>query len=342
MDKPLFSLAQMNSFAVKAYTSHLKIINHKQELYHLSKIVSGSFYILGEGSNTLFTDSYAPTIIHMVLKGIKVEELDFAYRLTVAAGENWHHLVEFCIKNNINGLENLALIPGSVGAAPVQNIGAYGVEFADFCETVTWFDFDKQHEASLTKDECLFSYRGSIFKQILKGKGIITEVTLLLPKCWRANLSYAGLDKLSSDVDAATVMAKVIELRTNKLPDPQVLPNAGSFFKNPIISQTDFESLLLCYPNIPNYPQRNNTIKIAAAWLIENAGLKGKQFGKVGIHNKQALVLVNYGEGSGQDLLLLAKYVQETVYKKFKIKIEPEVRLVASRGEMTIEEFKNG
>lgn len=342
MDNSFFSLKQLNSFGVSAYSKQLFTIQNYKDLAKLSALKSDNLFVLGEGSNTLFVDEQAPAIIHIMLKGIEVEELTDAYQLTVAAGENWHQLVDYCIKNNMNGLENLALIPGSVGAAPVQNIGAYGVEFADFCQSVTWYDFSSASEKTFTKKECEFSYRSSIFKQQLKGKGIITKVTLLLPKAWQANLSYAGLDGLSKEASAEQVMSRVIALRKSKLPDPKSLPNAGSFFKNPIISKQEFNCLLKKYSSIPHYLQDDGRVKIAAAWLIDQAGLKGKRLGKVGIHIKQALVLVNYQNGSGKDLLNLARYVQNKVFKKFTLKIEPEVRLISSTGEKTIEELEHG
>ena len=345
MNRSLLSLAQMNSFAIKAYTPQIMQINSKEDLYNLSTstLHPTNFYILGEGSNTLFVEEMAPTIIHMALKGIKVEEIDDFYRLTVAAGENWHQLVEFCIENQINGLENLALIPGSVGAAPVQNIGAYGVEFADFCESVTWFDFTDKCEKKLTRKDCLFAYRNSVFKQALKHKGVITAVSLLIAKNWQPNLSYAGLNQLPKErINAKVIMAEVIRLRQSKLPDPKKLPNGGSFFKNPILSLSRFTELTKKYANVPHYPQKNGDIKVAAAWLIEQAGLKGKRRGNVGIHVNQALVLVNYGNGTGAELFNLARYVQDKVYKKFNIKIEPEVRLISSTGEKSMEEFQHG
>ncbi len=342
MDNSFFSLKQMNSFGVCVYSKQLLTIQNYKDLAELSALKSDNLFVLGEGSNTLFIDEQAPTIIHIMLKGIQVKELTDAYQVTVAAGENWHQLVDYCVKNKMYGLENLALIPGSVGAAPVQNIGAYGVEFADFCQSVTWYDFSTASENNFTKEECRFSYRSSIFKQQLKGKGIITKVTLLLPKVWQANLSYAGLGELPKKVSAAQVMAKVIALRKSKLPDPKSLPNAGSFFKNPIISQQEFNCLSEKYCSIPHYLQDDGRVKIAAAWLIDQAGLKGKRLGKVGVHINQALVLVNYQNGSGKDLLNLARYVQDKVFKKFTLKIEPEVRLISSTGEKTIEELEHG
>ncbi|MBL0711732.1 MAG: UDP-N-acetylmuramate dehydrogenase, partial [Colwellia sp.] len=233
----------------------------------------------------------------------------------------------------IFGLENLALIPGSVGAAPVQNIGAYGVEFSDFCKQIKWFEFSTQSLKTLSKEECDFSYRNSVFKQRLQNKGIITEVVFSFPKKWIANLSYAGLIQLGENPTAIQVMDKVISLRQTKLPNPKVLPNAGSFFKNPIVTAKKASALKEIYPQIPLYKQDNGQVKVAAGWLIEQAGLKGFRTKGVGVHNLQALVLVNYESSSGKDIVKLAKYVQQQVFTKFDVLILPEVRMISMQGE---------
>lgn len=323
-----------NSLNVSSKTSHLFELTSPDQLLEIADQLKQPFYILGEGSNTLFIDGTAPNILLPKFKGIEFEERDSYYLLKVMAGENWHELVANCVEKGIGGLENLALIPGSVGAAPVQNIGAYGVEFADFCHSVHWFNFETNEIEILAPEQCNFSYRNSIFKQELKNKGLITQVCLKLPKQWAAKLSYAGLNTLPCVVTPKQVMQKVIEIRQSKLPDPLVLPNAGSFFKNPEVSLVFFQRLVEDFGEMPNYPLPNGNVKLAAGWLIEQAGLKGYKNNGVGVHNKQALVLVNYNSDNGADIWALAQYVQQTVFEKFAIHLEPEVRLVSASGEI--------
>ena len=328
------SLLKHNSFNIETTCADIYYPESICDLESLPSLDNTPFYILGEGSNTLFTDEKSPTIIKPNFKGLKVSDKGDCYCVHVGASENWHDLVSFCIKQNIFGLENLALIPGSVGAAPVQNIGAYGVDFSDYCYEVEWFNLKTRKVELLSKNECEFGYRDSIFKGALYNKGIIIGATLHFPKKWQANLAYSGLDSLPSDSIAADVMAKVIELRMSKLPDPTLLPNAGSFFKNPVVDGIKFKQLQSQYPNMPSYKQTEDEIKLAAGWLIDQAGLKGYRIGKVGIHDKQALVLVNYNSGSGQEIVSLAQLIQERVLTDFGVIIEPEVRTVTEKGEV--------
>jgi len=328
------SLVLHNSFNIQATCPELYLPESVSDLQSLPLTTDKSFYILGDGSNTLFVDDKAPLIIKPNFRGIEIVEHNEFYSVKVGASENWHNLVKHCIGKQIFGLENLALIPGSVGAAPVQNIGAYGVEFADFCHEIVWFDLSTQESKLLTKSECNFSYRESIFKQALYNKGIIISVVLRFPKKWSPNLKYSGLDSLPVNVTANEVMQKVIELRTSKLPDPRLLPNAGSFFKNPVVTLETYNQLLTKYPKMPSYQQNSNEFKLAAGWLIDQSGLKGYRVGKVGIHNKQALVLVNYDGGSGLDIVCLAQYIQSKVFSLFGVKLEPEVRTVSESGEV--------
>ncbi len=328
-----FSLDKSNSFSVKSVCSTIYFPKSVADLKQLPDLSSSHFYILGEGSNTLFVERKTPTIIKPNFRGITVSDMASYYVVRVGAGENWHELVCTCLAKNIRGLENLALIPGSVGAAPVQNIGAYGVEFSDFCTQVKWFEFSSQTIKVLTNDDCRFSYRNSIFKQNLYNKGIITEVEFSFPKAWRANLSYAGLNELEQSSTAEQVMKKVISLRQKKLPDPNKLPNAGSFFKNPIVNEQTYTKLKTLHPNMPFYPQNNGQIKLAAGWLIEHCGLKGYSENGVGVHEHQALVLVNYESDNGTDIVALAKHVQQKVHKNFNILISPEVRMITEQGE---------
>lgn len=339
------SLVHLNTFSVPAIASKIYYPKSVTDLESLADQISKDFYILGEGSNTLFTEQHAPELICPTFNGKTVTEIKDSYLIEVGAGENWHQLVVSCIENGQAGLENLALIPGSVGAAPVQNIGAYGVEFADFCQFVTWFDLKTKQLHRYSKQECQFGYRDSIFKRDLKGRAIITSVTLSLPKHWQPKLSYAGLDQLSQTATSKEVMAKVIEVRQSKLPDPKQIPNAGSFFKNPVVAYKLFEQLNKVYPNLPSYPVANSfdgikQVKLAAGWLIDQAKLKGKMFNGVGVHDKQALVLINPEHKPGKEIVKLAGYIQAQVYKKFSILLEPEVRFVSDKGETNLAAYK--
>ncbi|MEY8213385.1 MAG: UDP-N-acetylmuramate dehydrogenase [Colwellia sp.] len=339
-----FALQKHNSFNVEAVSPTLYLPKTMADLKQLPNLSTIPFYILGEGSNTLFVDQQAPVIIKPNFSGIEIFELPDSYTVRVGASENWHKLVQLCLAKGIFGLENLALIPGSVGAAPIQNIGAYGAEFSDFCLHVHWFEFASKSVKILTNKECDFSYRNSCFKQALYNKGIITEVVLRFPKAWHANLSYAGLNSLRLNAKginptAKQVMDKVIRLRQTKLPDPKLLPNAGSFFKNPVVSAKKANELIQTYPNIPLYKQDNGKVKIAAGWLIEQAGLKGFRANGVGVHHLQALVLVNYSNNCGNAIITLAKYVQQQVIAKFDVLISPEVRMITKQGEQDFSEL---
>ncbi|WDE05687.1 UDP-N-acetylmuramate dehydrogenase [Thalassomonas viridans] len=332
-----FQLKQSNSFNVASITPFIYQPASYSDLHELAGVVNQPFYILGEGSNTLFVEDEAPVIIRPDFKGIDIEETGEAYLVRVGAAENWHQLVTFCIEQGIYGLENLALIPGSVGAAPIQNIGAYGVEFADYCHEVEWFEFNSQSVKKLSRAECKFGYRDSIFKRELYNQGLIISVSFMFPKAWQAKLSYHGLDSLPEKVSAMEVMEQVIAIRESKLPDPDVLPNAGSFFKNPVIAEDQYQILKQKYPDMPFYPQDNKSVKLAAGWLIEHAGLKGFCRNGAGVHDKQALVLVNKLAASGKDISALAKYVQTRVLEKFGIELLPEVRIIAAKGEVELE-----
>ncbi len=334
-----FSLQQNNSFHIQAISPAVYKLNSKSDLFELPDL--DSFYILGDGSNTLFVEDNAPIIIKPEFKGIKISETDDNFIVTICSGENWHDLVCFCVNRGIFGLENLALIPGSVGAAPVQNIGAYGVEFSDFCTSVSWFDFSNKKIKSIRSKDCHFAYRNSIFKQDLHNKGVIVEVVLSFSKKWQANLSYAGLNELGSNSTAKQVMEKVISLRNAKLPNPQKLPNAGSFFKNPIVSKQKLEQLTCIYPSMPFYSQPDGSAKLAAGWLIEQTGLKGYSVNNVGVHDKQALVLVNYDSNEGKYIVELAQFIQQQVLGKFGILLSPEVRMVTSKGEIDFSNLLN-
>ena len=326
-----FLLQDHNSFNVKAICPTIYFPKTVADLVQLPDLSDKVFYILGDGSNTLFVDYHAPVIIKPDFRGVTITETPNSYIVSVGAAENWHHLVCLCIEHGIYGLENLALIPGSVGAAPVQNIGAYGLELSTFCTQVKWFEFSRKKITVLNNKACNFSYRDSIFKQMLHNKGIITEVVFSLPKAWQANVSYAGLSDLGDTPSPKKIMDRVISLREAKLPNPQTLPNAGSFFKNPIVNEQQLKVLKHSYPKIPFYPQSKGLVKLAAGWLIEQAGLKGYREKGVGVHENQALVLVNYDSEHGEDLVTLAKYVQQQVLTKFDVLISPEVRMITNQ-----------
>lgn len=331
-----FPLQNNNSFNIKAITPVIYFPKSEADLNELPDLVDECFYILGEGSNTLFVDHQAPLIIKPDFKGINISETDAIYTVSVGAGENWHDFVCFCIEKGIYGLENLALIPGSVGAAPVQNIGAYGLELSTFCAEVHWYEFSSKKIKVLNNYDCDFGYRNSIFKGSLYNKGIITNVVFNFPKAWCANLSYAGLEDLGINPTAKQVMNRIINLRKAKLPDPSELPNAGSFFKNPLVEEKILAALKGKYPNIPFYPQNNSLVKLAAGWLIEQTGLKGFKSNGVGVHENQALVLINYESEQGKDIVGLAKFVQAKVLTKFNILLNPEVRMITTNGEKDI------
>lgn len=335
-----FPLQTYNSFNIETSSPCVYFPCNLFDLERIAEAVADTnFYVLGDGSNSLFVDSRAPVIIKPNFRGIKVQEDEEGYTLTVGASENWHQLVCFCIDKGINGLENLALIPGSVGAAPVQNIGAYGVELADYCLQVDFFDLVKKELVTIAASDCQFAYRESVFKHELHQRGIITQVTLRFSKNWQAKLAYHGLDHLPASATASEVMQQVISLRESKLPDPKTLPNAGSFFKNPVISAEQFNLLKSEYPNIANYPQANGQVKLAAGWLIDQLGFKGGRFNGVGVHQQQALVLVNYTQGTGRELVGLAKYIQQQVANHFAVDIEPEVRMITEQGEQAFSEI---
>ena len=325
-----FPLLAFNSFNIPAITPEIFLPASLNEISELTSDKISQCYILGEGTNTLFCQPSAPIIIKPNLMGIEVVESEKHFQVSVACAENWHEFVKFCIDNGMYGLENLALIPGSVGAAPVQNIGAYGVEVSDFIARVSWYDFSRQKLVEFSQAECQFGYRNSLFKQALSGKGIITHVHFILPKLWQPVVSYQGLNDLGEIVTPTQIMAKVIELRQSKLPDPKQLPNAGSFFKNPVISKQIFQTIQQKYDSMPFYQQPNGDVKLAAGWLIEQTGLKGFRHKGVGVHEKQALVIVNYASNCGQDIVELAQLIQTKVMDQFGINLEPEVRFIQS------------
>ena len=292
-------------------------------------------FILGGGSNMLLTKDIDALVIHIDLKGKKIikENNDFVW-VEGQAGESWHEFVLWTIDQNFGGLENMSLIPGNVGTTPVQNIGAYGTEIKDTfasCEAMT---IESQEMRTFTKEECRFGYRESIFKNEAKNQYVITSVVFKLTKInHKINTSYGDISSelAKNNITIPTlkdISNAVIAIRQSKLPDPKELGNSGSFFKNPILLKSDFEKIQQQFPEIKYFDISKTEVKVPAGWLIEKAGFKGKRFGDAGIHKNQALVLVNYGNATGQEILNVSKDIQETIFKKFGIHIEAEVNVI--------------
>ncbi|MDA7746971.1 UDP-N-acetylmuramate dehydrogenase [Psychromonas sp.] len=341
------SLKAFNSFSIDARAHllfHFKQHSQLPELLTLIKQMQSEkkpILVLGGGSNTLFCEDFSGLVIKVELMGVDKSEDPENYLLTVAAGEDWPQLVEDTVQQGIYGLENLALIPGVVGAAPVQNIGAYGIELKDVCTRVDYIDLIDEELKSLSNEDCLFAYRDSIFKGELKDRVLITSVELKLPKQWQPHCRYGLLQSIhetEETVSAQQIFNSVCRIRSEKLPDPSVLGNAGSFFKNPIVSEHLGGQLLSHHADMPLYPQADGTAKLAAGWLIDQCGLKGKQIGGAAVHKDQALVLINTGNATSQDIIDLAWFVREQVLQKFAVLLEHEVRFIDAQGETTLQQ----
>ena len=326
------SLKNYNTFGINVNAKRFIEINSTQELKQLLT-KEKAIFLLGGGSNMLLTSDIEKLVIHLNLKGITVNdtETDFVF-ITAEAGENWHDFVVWCISQNYGGLENLSLIPGNVGTSPIQNIGAYGVEIKDTFHQLEAIEIATGKTRIFKHKDCNFGYRNSVFKNELKGKFIITNVTFKLTKNnHKTNISYGAIKEVLKDIKNPTlkdISNAIISIRESKLPDPQKIGNSGSFFKNPVIAIDLFKKLQEKYPNIPNYVVSTKEIKVPAGWLIEQCGFKGKRFGEAGIHEKQALVLVNYGNATGKEIYQLAKKIQQTVLEKFSITLEIEVNVI--------------
>ncbi|GGX20361.1 UDP-N-acetylmuramate dehydrogenase [Aquimarina muelleri] len=330
------SLKKYNTFGIDAIASEFTSIKSELDLNNLlAKNNTKPIFVLSGGSNMLLTKNLDYLVIHIAIKGIEIieESSDFVV-VSVNAGEKWHDFVKYCIKNNFGGLENLSLIPGYVGSAPIQNIGAYGVELKDtmtHCEAIHITTREKH--VFLNKD-CKFGYRNSIFKEEAKGKYIITKVIFRLTKKNHIlNTNYGAIENalLNKKITQPTIKdisEAVIKIRQSKLPDPALIGNSGSFFKNPVITTHHFLKIQEKYPNIPSYKIDQEHIKVPAGWLIEQSGFKGKRWGDAGIHEKQALVLVNYNNASGKEILNLSKKIQTEIKEKFNIILETEVNII--------------
>ena len=328
------SLKPYNTFGIDVNASKFIDITNIEMLTTLVKNEK-DFFIIGGGSNLLLTKDIDRLVIHINFKGIKIiDEIDDAVLVQVAAGENWHEFVLWCIDNNYGGVENLSLIPGNVGTAPIQNIGAYGVEFKDTAVSVEAINIETGNIRTFHKDKCEFGYRNSVFKNELKGKYIITNVTFKLSKNkHQLNGSYGAIqaELAKNNITKPTIRDisdAVIAIRESKLPNPKKIGNSGSFFKNPVISKSAFEKLQEKFPDAPHYTVSENEIKVPAGWMVEQCGFKGKRFGDAGIHKNQALVLVNYANATGKEILDLSKRIQKAVFEKFEIAIEVEVNII--------------
>ena len=295
--------------------------------------------ILGGGSNLVFAGDFEGLVVRLSIRGRRWEHIeDHRATLVLGAGENWHEAVLYAARAGYRGIENLALIPGTAGAAPVQNIGAYGVELGDCLESVTALDRRTGEMVVLNNAECRFAYRDSLFKQT-PGRYVITEVRLDLSRSRPLMLGYRDLEEYLGDtsetsLDPLRVAEAVMAIRRRKLPDPDIIPNAGSFFKNPVVDSETFESLREKHPEIVAYPQEEG-VKLAAAWLIDQSGWKGFRNTRVGVHNRQALVLINHSGGTGADILELAKAVRESVLQRFGVLLEMEPGVVGGSGAET-------
>lgn len=332
--KENISLKNYNTFGISVFAKRFISIDSVYQLQQLLKIEK-DFFLISGGSNMLLTKNIDKLVIHINTKGISIDKEDdnFVY-LTVNSGENWHDFVSWCVSQNYGGVENLSLIPGNVGTCPIQNIGAYGVEVKDTITMVEGLEIVSGKMIRFSNEDCKFGYRNSIFKNAHKGKIILTSVRFkLTKKNHKINTSYGAIEtKLNSNnISNPTlkdISDAVISIRKSKLPDPKEIGNSGSFFKNPVIPMNQFLKLKKEYPSIPSYPISDTEIKIPAGWLVEKIDFKGKRFGDAGVHNKQALVLVNFGNASGVEIYELAKKIKEEVLNKFKVALEIEVNII--------------
>lgn len=336
-------LKPYNTFGISVYAKFFAEVQTEEELLELqqrNEYRNNPVLVLGGGSNILFTKDFDGLVLRNALPGISiVRETENNALVKVAAGEVWHRFVLWTIEQNLGGVENLSLIPGLAGAAPMQNIGAYGVEIKDVFEELEAVHCKTGEKQKFGLIDCEFGYRESVFKNKLKDEFIITSVTLRLVKVlspkanYRFKTDYGDIKNTLaqmqvSELTLKTISDAVIKIRTSKLPDPAQLGNAGSFFKNPVITKQQFDELALRYPAMPSYWQVDGTVKIPAGWLIEQCGWKGKVIGNTGAHAKQALVLVNYGNATGKEIENLALEIRQSVKEKFGIEIQPEVNIV--------------
>ena len=326
------SLKPYNTFSIDVPAVYFTELNNQDDLAEIS-LLPQQKHILGGGSNILLTNPIDGLVIHNALKGITVEKEDKHHIwLRVQSGEIWHDLVLYAINKGLGGIENLALIPGTVGASPMQNIGAYGVEARETIDNVTFWYWKEKTFLTYNNRDCNFGYRDSIFKQELRDKTFITSVVYKLSKQPKYNTSYGAISQELENMGVQELSVKaiayaVMHIRTSKLPDPKLIGNAGSFFKNPTISKLQFDLLRAKYPGIPFYPVSDSLIKVPAGWLIEQCGWKGYRKGDTGVHARQALVLVNYANARGEDIWQLSSEIVHSVRERFAIELEREVQV---------------
>jgi UDP-N-acetylmuramate dehydrogenase len=330
------SLKSLNTFGVESRArlfTDIKSENDLLDIFNEQALANKAVLVLGGGSNMLFTQDFGGLVIHMGIKGIRSQEQGDVVLVTAGGGEVWNDLVNYCVEHEFAGMENLSLIPGSVGASPIQNIGAYGVELMDIFHSCRAFELETGLIREFQKQECNFSYRDSIFKNELKGKYVITEVTFKLYKTFVPQLSYGAIihelkERGILNPSIKNVSDVVSHIRVNKLPDPATIGNAGSFFKNPVITVRKFRHIQSAFPDIVNYMVDNEYVKLAAGWLIEQCGWKGKAIGHTGTWKNQALVLVNHGNATGEEILNLSADIIKSVHSKFGVMLEREVNII--------------
>ncbi len=331
-----YQLKDYNTFGVKVIADSFAEINSAEDLIELlSSGVSSEILVLGSGSNILFRDSFVHTLVLKInIKGIKIiDENAYSVLIEAKSGEKWDDLVKYCVQRNYGGIENLSLIPGNVGAAPIQNIGAYGQELKDVFESLTAVRLDDGTKIHLTNEECKFDYRDSIFKRDLKNQVAITSVRLRLNKNPITNKNYGTINEelINCGIKNPTIkdISNVIrKIRTEKLPDPVKIGNAGSFFKNPVVDLKTFEMIKSKFTDLTSFKLEENKVKISAAWLIEKSGLKDFRVGNVGTYSKQPLVIVNYGNATGKEILSIAELIKQNVKKNFEVDLETEVNII--------------
>lgn len=327
------SLRELNTFGIDAHAHTFVSVKTVGDLEAVAADPQLSVLprlILGGGSNLLLTKDVAGLVLHMVNTGrTVVGEEGQQVIVRAQAGENWHEFVQWTLSQGLPGLENLSLIPGSVGAAPIQNIGAYGSELAEFIHSLTFFDFQTGQTRVLSRNDCHFGYRDSIFKHALLDRAVIIDVSFALPRQWQPNLRYAELAaelaaRSVSEPSAQDIADAVVAIRRRKLPDPAQIGNAGSFFKNPVVRQEQHAQLLAKYPQLVSYAQADGSVKLAAGWMIDQCGWKGRSLGAAGVHERQALVLVNRGNAMGAEVLALAEKILDDVHARFGVTLETE------------------
>lgn len=333
---PNHALLNHNTFGLDVRAKYFFEFDSEEELteiLHKKLVKQGPLLIVGRGSNLLFLNDFEGVVLHSAIGGIKIlRETQEFVELEVGSGVIWDELVSYCVQNDWWGVENLSLIPGETGAAAIQNIGAYGVEIKDVVQKVKTIDVADGKRKTFPVEACCYAYRESVFKKALKGRYVVTSVILGLSKKPHPNLSYNHLEEevlKNGDLNLTNIRNTIIRIRESKLPDPKKIGNAGSFFMNPVVTRKKFEELQRIFPDMPHYTVNGQKEKIPAGWLIEQCGWKGKLIGNVGVHPKQALVLIHYGGAKGKEIADLAFLIQQSVAEKFKINLIPEVNYIS-------------